>query len=125
MAINVEWYSDSAVLVTYTASITAYDQHLANLQFIAYLDAASQPLHVIADWRNANNYPIDFDIVPDMLRMLRHKNMGWIVVIGMNNVLRFWAEMFTRMAGLRYTTRDSVAEAAEFLSIKEKQERTA
>lgn len=124
MAINVEWYSDAAVLVTYTASITAHDQHLATLQFIAYLDAASQPLNVIADWRNANNYPIDFDIVPDVLKMLRHKNMGWIVVIGMNNVLRFWAEMFTRIAGLRYATCNAVEEAAEFLALRE-QERTA
>ena len=120
----MEWYSDSAVLVTYSASITAHDQHMANLQFIAYLDAASHPLHVIADWRNANNYPIDFDIVPDMLRMLRHKNMGWIVVIGMNNVLSFWAEMFTKIAGLRYTSRDSVEEAAQFLAL-DQHERTA
>ena len=81
MPITLEWYSRSAVLVIYTDLITAKQQHEANLKFIEYLEVASFPLHVIADWRGADNYPIDFDIVPDMLTMLRHKNMGWIVVI--------------------------------------------
>jgi hypothetical protein len=111
----MEWYSNSVVLVTYADSITASDQHQANLKFIGYLDTAAYPLHVIADWREANNYPIDFDIVPDMQAMLRHRNMGWIVVVGMNNILGFWAELFTRVAGLRYTKCDDVAAAARFL----------
>jgi hypothetical protein len=111
----MEWYSRSSVLVTYTDLITAKQQHEANLKFIDYLEVASLPLHVIADWRGADNYPIDFDIVPDMLTMLRHKNMGWIVVIGMNNILSCWAEFFTKMAGLRYTHCETVEEAAQFL----------
>src|SRR5579885_165983 len=123
MSIAMEWYSRSAVLVTYTDAITAKQQHEANLQFIAYLDAAAFPLHVIADWHNADNYPIDFDIVPDMLKMLRHRNMGWIVIVGMNNVLSFWAEFFTKMAGLRYTHCDSIEEAAQFLRVDRKSTR--
>jgi hypothetical protein len=119
MPITMNWYSRSAVLVTYTDLITAKGQHEANLKFIAYLEAASHPLHVIADWRNADNYPIDFDIVPDMLTMLRHKNMGWIVVVGMNNVLSFWAEFFTKMAGLHYTQCRSIEEATQFLALRE------
>lgn len=119
MPITIQWYSSSAVLVTYTDLITAKQQHEANLKFIAHLNAASSTLHVISDWRNADNYPIDYDIVPDMLAMLRHKNMGWIVVIGMNNVLSFWAEFFTKMAGLRYSTCNTLDEAAQFLSNKD------
>ena len=115
----MDWYSHSTVLVTYTDLITAKGQHEANLKFIDYLDSAAYSLHVIADWRNADNYPIDFDIVPDMLTMLRHKNMGWIVVIGMNNVLAFWAEFFTKMAGLRYTQCNTVEEATQFLALRE------
>ena len=116
MPIASQWYSRSAVLYIYTDLITAKQQHEANLQFIGYLEAASFPLHVIADWRNADNYPIDFEIVPDMLTMLRHKNMGWIVVVGMNNVLSFWAEFFTKMAGLRYTACNSIEDAAQFVA---------
>ena len=119
MPITMDWYSRSTVLVTYRDIITAKGQHEANLKFIVYLDAASYPLHVIADWRDADNYPIDFDIVPDMLTMLRHKNMGWIVVVGMNNVLSFWAEFFTKMAGLRYTQCHTIDEADQLLALRE------
>src|SRR5260221_4476138 len=119
MHITMDWYSRSTLLDTDRYVITGNGQHESTLKFIAYLDGASYPLHVIAYWRDADNYPIDFDIVPDMLTMLRHKNMGWIVVVGMNNVLSFWAEFFTKMAGLRYTQCHSIDEAGQFLALRE------
>ena len=78
---------------------------------LQHLDCAEGPLHFIADWRRADIYPINFDMISLVSKVVRHANMGEIVVIGMNPALQFWANIFKSMIGLHYQTADSIEAA--------------
>src|SRR5437870_3689439 len=100
------------MLVTYSGHITPEEHQQTICDFVEYLNTVSGPVHLISDWRSAQNYPIQFDIIPSVMSMLRHKNMGWIAIVGMNSVLSFWADLFVKLGNLQYTACPSIEQAA-------------
>jgi hypothetical protein len=123
MPVQVSWYQeDQIILVTYSDYVTP-EQHLNAIQaFKYYLDKAQRPLHAIADWRHAENYPIDISLTSHLLPIFRHPNLKWIAALGMNSILNYWLEFFVRVAGLRCLTCDTFDEA--IVKLKEKEQAT-
>ncbi len=103
------------MLVTYSGHITPEEHQKAIFDFLDYLATVSGPVHLIADWRSAHSYPISYDNIPSVMSMLRHKYMGWTVVVGMNSVLSFWADLFVKLGNLHYTACPSVEQGVDFI----------
>jgi len=82
---------------------------------LQHLERADGPLNFIADWRHADNYPINFDMISLISKLVRHPNMAQIVVVGMNPALLFWGNIFTNMVGLQYQTATSVELAVKLI----------
>ena len=102
--------------------ISDYIDHIDAAEFrdslqvaLKQLDRAVAPLSFIADWRRAANYPISYDMITFISRVVRHPNMGKIVVLGMNPTLEFWGKLFTSLIGLHYDTANTVQEALTLL----------
>ncbi len=72
---------------------------------------------MIADWRRADNTPIRYSMRPRVLDLLNHRNMGFCVLVGVNSVLTFWAELYTRKANLHYLTAATLEQAVEALQV--------
>ena len=115
MPITMSWYQPHILLIDIREDVTASEVCDAIAQTIALCDAAWQPIHVISDWRKATCYPIDYDMLTIILKMVQHRNMDWIVVLGMSPTLTFWAKLITQIARPRYHVADTMEEALAFL----------
>ena len=115
MSIELHQYAPGVMLVTYSGQITPEEHLKAICDFLDHLQTVSCTVHLIADWRSAHNYPISYDLIPSVMSMLRHKYMGWVVVVGMNSVLSFWADLFVKLGNLHYTACPSVEQAVDFI----------
>jgi hypothetical protein len=120
MPVSVGWYKeDQIILVSYSDYISA-EQNLNAIQaFQYYLDKANHPLHAIADWRHAENYPIDISLTSKLLPIFRHQNMGWFAALGVNSILSYWVEFFGRVGGLRCIVCPSLEDAVVKLNEKD------
>ncbi len=116
MPISMRWVDPDAILMMdCTGHLEPEELETLTDSIIPYLDAASRPVHVISDWRNAENFPINYRSLPDAARSFRHKNMGMWAIIGLTPSLAFFAEVLTKIGGMRYRGFDTPEEAAEFL----------
>jgi hypothetical protein len=115
MPVEIKWYDDQILLVEYSRSLSVEEVNSAREKIIGRLDTAKQTAHVIADWRKATNTPLRYSMRPRVLDLIHHRNMGTVAIVGINAVLAFWAELYTKRGGLRYVTAHSVEEAALML----------
>src|SRR5438132_1046213 len=102
MPTTMSWYQPHIVLFDIRDHVTASEVCDAIAQTIALCDAAPQPIHLISDWRKAACYPIDYDMMSVILKMIQHPNMDWIVVLGMSPTLNFWAKLVSQITRPRY-----------------------
>jgi hypothetical protein len=115
MPVDINWYDDNILLVEYSRSLSVDEVNSAREKIIAQLDSARRKTHMIADWRKATNTPLRYSMRPRVLDLLRHRNLGTVAIVGINAVLAFWAELYSKRGGLRYVTANSVEEAAQAL----------
>src|SRR5438477_3222023 len=109
MPIQFEWYgTDRILLIKHIGDVTVAELEQGIGQYIAHLDAAPHPIHLIADWGQAHGYPLQFRMVSKSMRILRHENLGYIALVGMNASVTFWLEFFARLIRFNYKVFDSV-----------------
>jgi hypothetical protein len=116
MPVNFQWRAKDRILhIEHVAPLTVKELEAGLNRYLAYLYAAPQPLHLIADWRQAHGYPLQFSMVSKAMAILRHRNMGYITLVGMNPSVAFWVEFFARLTRWNYRVFESVEDAAQFL----------
>jgi hypothetical protein len=113
---ELRWHEPGRIfLCTYSGQVTA-DEITSDLQTILrHLDSATGPLHVIVDWRAATDYPYFADFIFPGLKILRHRNMGWIVLVGENRTVKLWVDLFEHIEDFRYKIVPSFEDATAFL----------
>jgi hypothetical protein len=116
MPITLRWLDEDAILLMEcTGRLESQEFEGITDPILSHLEEASRSVHIISDWRSAENHPIRYDALGDTVKMFQHENMGWWAFIGLNPTLAFWAEVLTRVAGLRYRAFNTPEEAAQFL----------
>jgi hypothetical protein len=115
MPVDIKWYDDNILLVEYSRSLSVDDVNSAREKIIGQLDSARHKVDLVSDWRKATNTPLRYSMRPRVLDLLHHPNMGTVAIVGINAVLAFWAELYTKRGGLRYVTANSVEEAVQML----------
>ncbi|MCC7446318.1 MAG: hypothetical protein IT324_02830 [Anaerolineae bacterium] len=122
MPVEITWYEpESILLVTYSRGVLADEINEVREQLIAYLDAAARPIHIIEDWRASTCQPMRYTMMGRISALARHNNMGNVVIIGINPVLAFWAELAQKRCGLRYLALSSLEEAGNYLRVLNRQ----
>jgi hypothetical protein len=126
MPVTLRWYEPDAILnMEVQGHVTSEDLDAWIETLSGYLEAATRPIHLISDWQAASNYPIQPSLIPRAAPVFRHDNMGWVAMVGVNPSLAFWAEVLTKLAGLRYRIFETVDAAAEHLQDIDKARRQA
>ena len=115
MPVTMSWCQPQILLIDLRDDVTASEVCDAIAETIVRCDTAPQPIHMISDWRKATRYPIDYDMMAMILKMVQHPNLDWIVVLGMSPTLNFWATLVSQIARPRYHVTDTLDEALEFL----------
>src|SRR5437870_470858 len=118
MPVQVCWYDRSVILLAeYIGHLTVDEINNAREEIIVHLNRVNHTVHVIADWRRADNVPIRYSMRPRVLDLLNHRNMGFCVLVGTNSVLTFGGELYGREGNLHYLTAVRPEEAAEALRV--------
>ena len=118
MPVEITWYEpETILLVTYSRGVLADEINEAREQMLDYLDTASQPVHIIEDWRTSTCQPMRYNMMGQVSALARHPNMGTVIIIGINPVLAFWAELAQKRCGLRYLALSSIEEAGNYLQV--------
>jgi hypothetical protein len=116
MPIQFEWVRPERVLlIKHIGDLTVEELEKGIGQYLAYLDTARRPFHLIADWGQAHGYPLQFRMVSKSMRILRHPNLGYIALVGMNPSVAFWLDFFARLIRFDYKLCATVEEARQFL----------
>ncbi len=115
MPVDLTWYDDHLLLVEYSRSLSVDEVNSAREKIIGQLDSARHKVNLVADWRKATNTPLRYSMRPRVLDLLHHPNLGTVAIVGINAVLAFWAELYSKRGGLHYVTANSVEEAVQTL----------
>jgi hypothetical protein len=117
MTFDLTWHDpNKTLLTTYDGTVTAEELTRSIEGIIGALDeSTANRVHVIVDWRQATDYPYFVDLLPPARKLLKHSRLGWIVIVGPNNTVKLWADLFSGITEFRYKIFDTLDNAKEFL----------
>lgn len=116
MPSQVSWYEpDQIILGEYSGHVTVDELQHSMHQIIDYLKNSAGQIHLIIDWQKVANTPNIMAVMSDASTVIQHERMGFVGVVGVNQVLAYWMQVFSKVAGLKSTRFDSVEDAAAFL----------
>jgi hypothetical protein len=116
MAVALNWQEpDKIFRFTYSGRVEPKELTEPIEVILSHLNKAQHPIHVIVDWRNATDLPFFADFVFTGKKLIQHKNMGWLIVVGRSKIVELWLKLFEGIANIRYKVFDTPEEAVEFL----------
>src|SRR5215470_16828701 len=114
MAAELSWFEPGKILLTtYRDKVSAKELESSLEEIYRRLEAASAPVHVIVDWRKTTDYPYFINLFDPARKLMKQPRLGWIVIVGQNDVIELWIELFSRIADFRHKTARTVEQAAE------------
>lgn len=116
MAVEISWLEPQKIIYqTFSGQVTGSEQCIALDTCLQYLDRADAPVHMIADWRNAEVFPYLAETLPRAVRLRRHQSLGWLVVVPTNYVLLYREEILAKIVPFHYRFSQSFEDAVQFL----------
>ncbi len=113
---ELTWYKPGKILLTtYRDSVSAEELTSTLEDIIRRIEAANATVHVIVDWRKTTNYPYFMDLFDPARKLVQHKHLGWIVIVGQSDVIKLWIELFSRVTEFRYKVFKTLDDATAFL----------
>lgn len=117
MPTELTWYEPGRILLMRTdGDVALQDMKALFHQAADILDTLDHTVHFILDARELGKIPSTaINQLEASARLVRHRNTGWLGMVGMTAVSSFWLRLFSKILGLRYARFETVEEAAEFL----------
>lgn len=119
MPYTSEWLvPDHVVLFTLEGHINGEDLILLSHECIASARAINPAkLHLLIDCRPVTKYPLNMKVLTSdkMPRGSNEPNMGWVVVVASNNVVRLLVDTVLRLARAQYHTCSTLEAGISFL----------
>jgi hypothetical protein len=120
MTLTPFWLIPNQILVhDYGESPTDQDVLGLVTETCAYLDRATHPIYMIADWRHATRVPLNFDMIGLISKMIKHRNVDTIFILGITPLLSFWIDVYARVTGFRWKKANNYDEVVEAVSMLE------
>ena len=116
MPVQVSWYElDKILLQDYSGQVTTDELQSAFHESIDYLNNAPNRIQMIMDWKNATDVPNIMTVLNDASELIHHERMGFVGIVGVNQVLAYWMQVLGKTAGLKASRFESAEDAAAFL----------
>jgi hypothetical protein len=113
---QVSWYEqDKILLQDYSGQVTTDELQTVLHESINYLNHAANRVHLIMDWKDATDIPNIMAVLNDANEMTHHERMGFVGVVGVNQLLAYWMQVLGKTAGLKASRFDTPEDAAAFL----------
>jgi len=116
MPIEIRWLEPQKIIHETCVGHISGAEHCSALDTcLHYLDQADAPVNLIVDWRGAEVIPYLAESLPKAVRLRRHLNMGWIVVVPANSALLYREGILAKIVPFRYRFCANCEQAIEFL----------
>jgi hypothetical protein len=116
MTVRVSWlYDDYILLVQLSGQITPDEVDQWMNKAIEMMDRYPGLLHSVLELTPGTRLSLNPFKLQSPLNVIRHKNSGLLVAVGLTPLLGFWLQTFQRIAGLRFRATETIEDAVEFI----------
>ena len=122
MSFQVEWLvKQQIILARDSGEITVDLLAMQDVQIIELLAESRQNnlTHVIVDLRAVTKFPTNIGEINQYANTRKQANLGWILVVNDNRLIRFVANVVTQLTKTRFRNFDSMEEAIDFLKTQD------
>lgn len=123
MPLKFDWYiSEQVIYVKIWGDQTFEELQEANLNITRYLDSVTnRPVHIIINDEDLKSIPVGLVKVLNALSYMRHKQLGWIVMVNdkdkpfTDKVQHFIAKILAKAANTKYKRLKTLSDALKYL----------
>jgi hypothetical protein len=116
MAHTRQWMLEKRVAwITYDGDISLEQMQEINTWLDEFLSEGQTPVHLILDTSKMGAVPNNISVLRNSLSALQKSGWGLVILIGMNRMIRFFAEVIGKQFGLQLKAADSVEEAKSLI----------
>jgi hypothetical protein len=117
MSIDISWHVNKRVIhIVVQGSITPEDIDNVNATMVNLIDNGEAPVHIIADASAMSQFPTNLKVLWQKHGYLSHPDVGWVILVNSNQLVKFLGNLVTSMAKVRYRTVNTRTEALDLLS---------
>lgn len=117
MPIELSWREPDLIHFSKYSGKVNRDEFIEALDnILSIIESAEHPIHFMVDVRETQSFSVgQIQGIPQIMHMVRHKNFGWIAMVGVHSSFAFWLKVFIKLANLRYANFSTVEEGEQFL----------
>lgn len=119
MSYSITWLVEKRVIhVKLENEVTIDEAERINQQLLEFFDAGAPPLvHMICDTSRMSRFPTNLGLLNDVSSTyMKHRLLGWVIVIGSNPMARFIGSIITQVFRVRFRMVPSFPAAVDFLA---------
>ncbi len=116
MAYEIGYSIDQRVIfVRVYGDYTYEDAHDSNVTAIELIRSGVGPVHIIIDSHEMGSFKIGLSQLRETITMFREPNIGWIIAIGVNPMIRFIGSMVMQMGHVNFRFVENMNDALDTL----------
>lgn len=116
MAHQSRWLLEKRVLlIVYEGDIDRAEMQQLNRELEIYLTEGQSPIHIISDNRAMGDIELTLNIVRETFGVMKRKGWGWVVLVAVPPLVRFFANIFSIQFGLSIKSVETMEKAWELL----------
>jgi hypothetical protein len=103
------------VLLEYNGNVDKAEIMQLNEDLENFLNNGESPIHIISDNRNMGNAELSIQVARDTFSAMKKPGWGWVILIGVGRLIRFFAEVFATQFNVKIKTANDLEEALTIL----------
>lgn len=116
MGHKMTWLLEKRViLLEYSGDVNKAELKEINEELNRFFAEGEKPVHVISDNRQMGNVELSISIAKETFSAVKQPGWGWMFLIGLDRLIRFFAEVFATQFGVRIKSANNPEEALEAL----------
>jgi hypothetical protein len=102
MAHKSSWLIDKRVmLLEYDGNVDKNEIGQLNEELNRFLDEGNKPVHIISDNSNMGKADLSIQLAREAFTAMKRPGWGWVIFVGLDRLIRFFAEVFATQFGIK------------------------
>jgi hypothetical protein len=96
------WLIDKRVmLLEYEGNVDKNEIRQLNEELNRFLDEGENPVHIISDNSNMGKADLSIQLAREAFTAMKKPGWGWVIFVGVDRLIRFFAEVFATQFGIK------------------------
>lgn len=113
---KMSWLIEKRVLqIEYDGLVDKAEVQFINAELDRYLNEGIHPVHILSDNTKMEKVELTVSLARESFTAMKRPGWGWVIVIGMPRLVRFFAEVFATQFGVKIKIALDADEAMQIL----------